>query len=95
VALLEKRTTLVGFAKTWVLSFFGNLAGILFFCFPICVYGGVFSSHSAQAHTVTYAVGKAHTPEWHTIFLSAIGCKLIPWDTCFLYQRFQTDLIGM
>ncbi|GAB7363269.1 hypothetical protein MBLNU230_g3550t1 [Neophaeotheca triangularis] len=84
VALLERRATVLGVLKTWAISFIANCGGILFFCFPICIWGGVFSSASAQAHTVDYAVGKAQDHAWHEIFLSAIGCN---WLVCLaVYQ---------
>lgn len=75
IAFLERRVTLLGLAKTWGISFFANMAGVLFFCFPICIYGGVFSSASSQAHAVSYAIGKAQDPGWYQILLSAMGCE--------------------
>lgn len=84
VAFFERRVTILHLAKTWTVAYLGNLGGILFFMYVICIYGNVFSSESSQAHTVSYAIGKAQTPGWHNIFCSAIGAN---WLVCLaVYQ---------
>ncbi|RMZ17006.1 hypothetical protein D0862_01020 [Hortaea werneckii] len=84
VAFFERRASLLNVAKTWVLAFFSNLGGILFFMYVICIYGGVFMAESAQEHCRSYAIGKAQSPGWHQIFLSAIGAN---WLVCLaVYQ---------
>ena len=39
----------------------------------ICGYGGVFESAVWKAESIKFAVTKCVTPEWHQIFLKAIG----------------------
>lgn len=73
VALLERRATILDLAKTWSISYFANLGGILFFLFVNIIWAGVFSSQSQQDYCAEYAVGKAQSPTWYNIFLSAIG----------------------
>lgn len=78
VALLERRATILDLAKTWSISYLANLGGILFFLFVNIIWAGVFSSQAQQDHCVDYAVGKAQSPTWYNIFLSAIGGKTMP-----------------
>ncbi|KAK6396772.1 hypothetical protein LTR65_008670 [Meristemomyces frigidus] len=66
-------------SNSWLVSFFGNLAGMLFFGLVICGYGGVFESEVWKAESIKFAVTKAVTPQWHQIFLKAIGAN---WLVC-------------
>ncbi|KAF2755272.1 hypothetical protein EJ05DRAFT_442571 [Pseudovirgaria hyperparasitica] len=80
-ALLHRRITLKDLAINWFVSFFGNLAGTLFFVTVITGYGGVFEE--SQAYTdaaIRLATQKAVNPGWHQIFLRAIGAN---WLVCF------------
>nr|POF02576.1 putative formate transporter [Quercus suber] len=80
-AFLHRRVTFFDLAKIWTISFFGNLAGSLFFMAIITGYGGVFDE--APAYTtaaINIAVQKAVNPHWHQIFLRAIGAN---WLVCF------------
>ena len=79
VALLHRRCNLLDVGKSWFISFFGNLAGMLFFMAIINGYGGVFESAAYKTESVTFAIGKAVTPKWHQIFLKAIGAN---WLVC-------------
>ncbi|KAF2771084.1 Formate/nitrite transporter [Teratosphaeria nubilosa] len=80
-AFLHRRVCLWDVAKNWVVSFFGNLAGMLFFMAIITGYGGVFQESSDYTEAaVRIAVQKAHNPQWHQIFLRAIGAN---WLVCF------------
>ncbi|GAB7355382.1 hypothetical protein MBLNU459_g5903t1 [Dothideomycetes sp. NU459] len=73
--------TFVDVAKSWVISFLGNLAGSLFFMAIITGYGGVFQESEAYSNAaVTLAIQKAKNPQWHQIFLRAIGAN---WLVCF------------
>lgn len=73
VAFLERRASILSLAKTWSVSYFANLGGILFFLFVNCIWAGVFKETSLQEYCVEFAVGKAQEPTWYNIFLSAIG----------------------
>ncbi|KAK5111137.1 hypothetical protein LTR62_005336 [Meristemomyces frigidus] len=80
-AFLHRRVSIVDVAKNWIISFFGNLAGSLFFMAIITGYGGVFQE--ADAYTtaaVNLAVQKALKPHWHQIMLRGIGAN---WLVCF------------
>ncbi|OQO03027.1 hypothetical protein B0A48_11311 [Cryoendolithus antarcticus] len=78
-AYLHKRCGLKDIAISWVMSFFGNLAGMLFFMAIIVGYGGVFSAGAYKEEAIKFAVAKAVTPHWHQIFLKAIGAN---WLVC-------------
>ena len=80
-ALLHRRVTVKDLAISWFVSFFGNLAGSLFFMALITGYGGVFQeSPEYQQAAVRVATQKAQQPGWHQIFLRAIGAN---WLVCF------------
>ena len=80
-AFLHRRITFLDLARIWVVSFFGNLAGTLFFAMIIMGYGGVFEETPVYKQAaVTFAVQKAKNPMWHQIFLRAIGAN---WLVCF------------
>lgn len=81
VAWLHRRVTVIDVAKIWVISFFGNLAGALFSMAIIFGYGGVFTETPAyRTAAINIAVQKALNPQWHQIFLRAIGAN---WLVCF------------
>lgn len=59
-AFLHRRVSVIDVAKSWVISFFGNLAGTLFTMAIIFGYGGVFEEAPAyQQAAVRIAVQKA------------------------------------
>ncbi|GAB7338057.1 hypothetical protein MBLNU457_4425t1 [Dothideomycetes sp. NU457] len=80
-AFLHRRVSVLDVAKSWVVSFFGNLAGTLFAMAIIFGYGGVFEEAPAYSQAaVRIAVQKAQNPGWYQIFLRAIGAN---WLVCF------------
>ena len=97
VAFLHRRITIIDLLKNWFISFFGNLAGMLFFmaiitgCEELYLFrwtltadtekdGGVFEMPSYREETINFAALKAVNPQWHQIFLRAIGAN---WLVCF------------
>lgn len=84
VALLHRRITILDLLKTWVVSFFGNLAGMLFFTIVLVGYGGIFSSGYYETESINYAITKAVTPQWHQIFLRGIICNWLVALAVFL-----------
>lgn len=81
VAWLHRRVTVIDVAKIWVISFFGNLGGALFTMAVMFGYGGVFTEAPAYREAaINIAVQKAVNPQWHQIFLRAIGAN---WLVCF------------
>lgn len=80
-AFLHRRISLWDLIKNWVVSYLGNLAGMLFFVCIIVGYGGVFEETPIyQEAAVRLATQKAQSPEWQMIFLRAIGAN---WLVCF------------
>lgn len=80
VAFLNRRITIWDLLKNWVVSYLGNLAGMLFFVSIVTGYGGVFEMASYRKATIDYATQKVLTPQWHQIMLRAIGAN---WLVCF------------
>lgn len=80
-AFLHRRITILDLTKSWVVSFLGNLGGSMFFACIIMGYGGVFQETPAYSQAAVWlAVQKAVNPQWHQIFLRAIGAN---WLVCF------------
>ncbi|KAB8297636.1 hypothetical protein EYC80_001444 [Monilinia laxa] len=79
VALLHRRCSFLDLLKTWFVSFFGNLAGALFFMAVLTGYGGTFESGAFKDEALAFAKTKAVTPQWHQIFLKGILCN---WLVC-------------
>lgn len=80
-AFLHRRISLWDVLKSWIISYLGNLGGMLFFTLIIIGYGGVFEESSTyQQAAVRLATQKAYDPQWHQIFLRAIGAN---WLVCF------------
>ncbi|CAL1707771.1 unnamed protein product [Somion occarium] len=63
----------------WIIVFFGNLAGSLFFAAVITKYSGIISTEPYITFAQTFALRKAKDPQWHQIFLRGIGCN---WLVC-------------
>ncbi|KDR75807.1 hypothetical protein GALMADRAFT_1331264 [Galerina marginata CBS 339.88] len=59
----------------WLIVFFGNLAGSLFFAAILVHYSGIVSADPYASFIKTFAIHKAHDPQWHQIFLRGIGCN--------------------
>lgn len=80
-SLLSRRITLMPLLISWAVSFLGNLAGSLFFMAIIMGYGGVFEESDAYTNAaITIAMQKCGQPQFHQIFLRAIGAN---WLVCF------------
>lgn len=80
-AFLHRRITIWDLSKNWVVSYLGNLGGMLFTVCIIFGYGGVFEeTPDYQNEAVRFAVQKAQQPRWQMIFLRAIGAN---WLVCF------------
>ena len=79
-ALLHRRVSIWDVAINWVVSFLGNLAGMLFFMAIITGYGGVFEMEEYRQEVFNYATLKMLVPQWHQIMLRAIGAN---WLVCF------------
>jgi len=63
----------------WLIVFFGNLVGSIFFAAILVHYTGIVSTPPYIDFITGFAIKKAGTPEWHQIFLRGIGCN---WLVC-------------
>ncbi|KAK4696677.1 hypothetical protein P7C71_g1286, partial [Lecanoromycetidae sp. Uapishka_2] len=79
-AFLHRRITIVDLLINFVVSFLGNLAGMLFFMAIITGYGGIFDIPAYRMQVINFATLKCLTPTWVQIFLRAIGAN---WLVCF------------
>lgn len=79
IAFLHRRCSFLDLTKTWVVSFFANLAGALFAMAVLTGYGGTFESGAYKEEALAFAKAKAVTPEWHQILLKGIICN---WLVC-------------
>ena len=87
-AFLHRRVTLVDLLINWVMSYLGNLAGMLFFMAIVTGYGGVFNVAAYRMEVINFATQKMLLPEWHMIFLRAIGGR------CFLDLCKKVEVRG-
>ena len=95
-AFLQRRITFLDLLTNWFVSYFGNLAGMLFFMAIITgcklterfifgatdseTDGGVFEIYAYRQETINFATQKCVLPQWHQILLRAIGAN---WLVCF------------
>lgn len=79
-AFLHRRISLYDLMRSWVISFLGNLAGMLFFVTIITGYGDVFGEEAYRTEIFNFATQKMLVPQWHQIMLRAIGAN---WLVCF------------
>ncbi|KAF2088764.1 putative formate/nitrite transporter [Saccharata proteae CBS 121410] len=84
VSVLQRRLSPVKMVVHWFVTFFGNLAGSLFIVAIITGYGGIFDSAYYHTEAIKFAVAKQNTPEWHEIFLRAIGANWLVCLACYL-----------
>ncbi|KAJ7084489.1 putative formate/nitrite transporter [Mycena belliarum] len=63
----------------WIIVFFGNLVGSLFFGAILVHYSGILSAEPYASFVKSFAIHKASDPQWHQIFLRGIGCN---WLVC-------------
>lgn len=63
----------------WIVVFFGNLVGSLFFGAILTKYSGILAADPYPAYIAANAVRRAVTPHWHQIFLRGIACN---WLVC-------------
>jgi formate/nitrite transporter len=77
---LHRRIHIKDVLISWVVSYAGNLGGMLFFMAVIIGYGGVLTDIPAyKPETANFAIQKAQQPGWHQVFLRAIGAN---WLVC-------------
>ena len=84
LAALHRRTSILMMLRHWFLTCFGNFAGALFVSCVIIGYGGVFEAAAYKKELLAIATTKAVTPQWHQIFLKAIGANWLVCLACFL-----------
>ncbi|KAK0749079.1 Formate/nitrite transporter-domain-containing protein [Schizothecium vesticola] len=97
-AFIQGRISIWKMLYHWSFCFFGNLAGALFVMAIIFGYGGVFDDDPYRANVIAFVTAIQIKPQWHQIFLRAIGCN---WLVCLaLYLGVQakdlaSKVIGM
>lgn len=79
ITTLQRRTTVLDLAKSWVVSFLGNLAGAMFFGGILVYWTGLIDAAPYHAYAITLAEHKAAGANWREIFLRGIGCN---WLVC-------------
>ncbi|TDL22609.1 putative formate/nitrite transporter [Rickenella mellea] len=79
MAVMKRAVPWWSLPANWLISFFGNLVGSLFFCAILVKYSGIVSAAPYPEFIKAFAIKKAGTPEWHQIFLRGIGCN---WLVC-------------
>ncbi|CAF3707715.1 unnamed protein product [Rotaria sordida] len=78
ISTLHKKTTWFDLIISWVVSYFGNLAGCLFYHSILVYYAGVISDDPYRSFAVQIATVKGNIP-WHQMFLRGIGGN---WLVC-------------
>lgn len=73
ISTLQRRTTLWDLAKSWIISFLGNLAGAMFFGGVLVYWTGLLDVAPYQAYSIALAEHKASGANWREIFLKGIG----------------------
>ncbi|KAK4647974.1 uncharacterized protein QC761_106050 [Podospora bellae-mahoneyi] len=84
IAWMHRRLPLKNLLMHWFLCFWGNMAGALFVMAVIVGYGGVFDNEIFKQQAIATAQLKQITPQWHQIFLRAIGCNWLVCLSCYL-----------
>jgi len=79
MAVVKKKIPWWGLPTNWIIVFFGNLAGSLFFAAILTHYSGIVSVDPYKTFIKNFAIKKAQEPEWHQIFLRGVGCN---WLVC-------------
>lgn len=79
MAVLTRSVPLWGLCINWLIVFFGNLTGSLFFAAILVRYSGIVSGPPYHDYIQAFAIHKAADPQWHQIFLRGIGCN---WLVC-------------
>ncbi|KAG6916667.1 hypothetical protein DXG01_005891 [Tephrocybe rancida] len=75
MAAMKRAIPLWSLPLNWLIVFFGNLVGSLFFGAVLVHYSGIVSTDPYATYIRTFATHKAVDPHWHQIFLRGIGCN--------------------
>ncbi|KAF5354963.1 hypothetical protein D9756_005369 [Leucocoprinus leucothites] len=75
MAVLKRAVPFWGLCVNWLIVFFGNLVGSLFFAAILVRYTGIVSGPPYHDFIQTFAIHKASDPQWHEIFLRGIACN--------------------
>ncbi|KAK9453246.1 Formate/nitrite transporter-domain-containing protein [Dipodascopsis uninucleata] len=78
IAVLQRRVPIWRACLSFIVSFFANLAGSLFYLL-IAHYGHILSAEPYLAGTIIFADDKVNLPSGSTVFVRAIGCN---WLIC-------------
>ncbi|KAK9234781.1 Formate/nitrite transporter-domain-containing protein [Lipomyces kononenkoae] len=90
IALLQRKIPLWRSVNCFLVSFFANLAGSLFYL-VIAHYGNILSAEPYKAGTIVFATDKVLMPSASTVFVRAIGCN---WLICIgVYTAFLSRTV--
>ncbi|CAF3738458.1 unnamed protein product [Rotaria sp. Silwood1] len=78
ISTLHRKTTWFDLILSWIISFFGNLIGCLFFQYILVYYAGLLSNDPYRLFTIQLAETKGNI-KWYEIFLRGIGGN---WLVC-------------
>ncbi|KAG1897996.1 putative formate/nitrite transporter [Suillus fuscotomentosus] len=79
MAALKRAIPWWGVPLNWIVVFFGNLVGSLFFAAILSKYDGLMVADPYASYVRSFAITKAITPAWYQILLRGIGCN---WLVC-------------
>ncbi|KAG1802746.1 putative formate/nitrite transporter [Suillus plorans] len=79
MAALKRAIPWWGVPLNWIVVFFGNLVGSLFFAAILSKYDGLMVNDPYASYVKSFAITKAITPAWYQILLRGIGCN---WLVC-------------
>jgi formate/nitrite transporter len=76
-AKMGNKSTWLGFARNWILTYFGNLAGSLLVAYFLFNLTELFEAPNYQKYMHSYVVTKCQTYTWGQIFLKAVGANYL------------------
>ncbi|KKY15744.1 putative formate nitrite transporter family [Phaeomoniella chlamydospora] len=98
VSVLHRRLSITKAGLHWFITFWGNLTGSLFVTGILIYYGGIFKLDAYKEEVFKFAKTKQVTPDWHMIFLRAIGANWLVCLACYLGmsgREFASKIIGI
>lgn len=91
VSSLHRKTTWFNLLICWIVSFFGNFIGCLFFQYILVYYAGLLSHEPYRSFSIRYTEMKGSI-EWHQLFLRGIGGN---WLVCLaLWMAMSSRDLG-
>ncbi|KAK0657045.1 Formate/nitrite transporter-domain-containing protein [Cercophora newfieldiana] len=88
IAFLQRRLSVWYMLRHWFICFWGNFVGCVF---TMAIFmgsdGGAFDNDPYRSQVISFVTAKQVTPQWHQIFIRAIGAN---WLVCLaIYMGCQ------